>query len=87
MLERNVGGFYNYGIKTRDANEYKKYFSTARVSQVIVKTMKKIFQQWSELYVFEAPTVQLVCSSYNVSWALKQKKQRNKGAFVSETIL
>ena len=47
----NVGGFSEHQSKTSDADRYKRYFFTARVSQVNMKTMKRIFEQRSELQV------------------------------------
>ena len=43
------------------------YFFTARVSQVNVNTMKRIFEQWSELQVTKCLIVHVLSSSYNVS--------------------
>ena len=48
-LETNVRGFSNHPNKTSDTNRYKGYFFTARVSQVIVNTLKKTFEQRSKL--------------------------------------
>ena len=47
----NVGGFSEHQNKTSDTERYKGYFFAARVSQVNVNTMKKIFEQRSELQV------------------------------------
>ena len=70
----NVGGFSEHQNKTSDTNRYKGYFLTARVSQVNVKTMKRIFEQWSELQVAKCLIVHVLSSSYNVS----RLKLRNK---------
>ena len=48
-LEMIVGGFSEHQNKTNDTNRYKGYFFTARVSQVNVNTVKRIFEQRSEL--------------------------------------
>ena len=70
----NVGGFREHQNKTSDTDRYKRYFFTARVSQVNVKTMKRIFEQWSELQVAKCLIVHVLSSSYNVS----RLKLRNK---------
>ena len=46
---------------------YKGYFFTARVSQVMVNTMKRTFEQQSELQVAKCLTIHVLSSSYNVS--------------------
>ena len=66
-LEMNVGGFSEHQSKTGDIDTYKGYFFTARVSQVIVNTMKRVFEQRSELQVAKCLIVQVLSSSYNVS--------------------
>ena len=66
-LEMNVGGFSEHRNKTSDTDRYKKYFFTARVSQVYVNTMKKIFEQRSKLQVAKCLIVHVLSSSYNVS--------------------
>ena len=48
-LEMNVGGFSEHQNKTSDTDRYNGYFFTARVSQVNVKTIKRVFEQRSEL--------------------------------------
>ena len=48
-LEMNVEGFSEHQNKTSDTNRFKRYFFTARVSQVNVNTVKRIFEQRSEL--------------------------------------
>ena len=63
----NVGSFLDYQNKTSDTDRYKRYFFTTRVSQVNVNTMKKIFEQRSELQVAECLIVHVLSSSYNVS--------------------
>ena len=70
----NVGGFSEHQNKTSDTNRYKGYFFTARVSQVNVNTMKRIFEQWSKLQVAKCLIVHVLSSSYNVS----RLKLRNK---------
>ena len=44
-----------------------KGFFTARVSQVNVNTMKRVFEQWSELPVAKGLIVNVMSSSYNMS--------------------
>ena len=46
-----VGGFFEHQIKTSDLDIYEGYFFTARVSQVNVISMKRLFEQRSELQV------------------------------------
>ena len=41
-LKMNVGGFSEHQNETSDTDRYKRYFFTARVSQVKMNTMKKI---------------------------------------------
>ena len=48
-LEMKIGRFSKHQNKTSDTNRYKGYFFTARVSQVNVNTVKRIFEQRSEL--------------------------------------
>ena len=75
-LEMNVGGFSEHQNKTSDTDRYKKYFFTARISQVNVNTMRKIFEQLSELQVAECLIVHVLSSSYNVSrLELRNKKK------------
>ena len=62
-----VGGFSEHQNKTSDADRYKGYFFTARVSQVNVNTMKRIFEQRSQLQVAKSLIVHVLSSSYNVS--------------------
>ena len=63
----NVGGFFQYQNKTSDTDRYERYFLTARVSQVNVNTMRRIFEQRSELQVAKGLMVHVLSSSYNVS--------------------
>ena len=46
-----VGGFSEHQNNASDTDRYNGYFFTARVSQVIVKTVKRIFEQRSQLQV------------------------------------
>ena len=69
----NVGGFSEHQNKTSDTDRYKGHFFTARFSQVNVNTMKRIFQQWSELQVAKCLIVHFLSSSYNVSSFLALK--------------
>ena len=48
-LEINVGGFSNYQNRRSDSDRYKRFFFTARVSQVNVINMKRLFEQQSKL--------------------------------------
>ena len=63
----NVGGFSEHQNKTSDTDRYRRYFFTARVSQVNINTMKRIFEQWSGLQVAKCLIVHVLSSSYNVS--------------------
>ena len=63
----NVGGFSEHQSRTSDTKRYKGYFFTARISQVNVNTLKKIFEQRSELQVAKCLIVHVLSSSYNVS--------------------
>ena len=72
----NVGGFFEHQNKTSDTDSYKGHFFIARVSQVNVKTMQKIFEQRSELQVAKNLIVHVLSSSYNVSkLELRNKKK------------
>ena len=62
-----VGSFSEHQNKTSDTDRYKRYFFTARVSQVNVNTMKRIFEQRSQLQVAKCLIVHVLSSSYNVS--------------------
>ena len=72
----NVGGFSEQQNKTSDTNRYKRFFFTARISQVNVKTGKRIFEQWSELQVAKCLIVHLVSSSYNASSLEPRNKKK-----------
>ena len=48
-LEMIAGGFSKHQNKSSDADRYKRYISTARVFQINVITMRRIFEQRSEL--------------------------------------
>ena len=63
----HVGGFSEHQNKTSDIDRYKRYFFTARVSQVNMNNMKRIFEQRSELQVAKCLIVHVLSSSYNVS--------------------
>ena len=63
----NVGGFSEHQNKTSDTDRYKGYFFAARVSQVNVNTMKRIFEQRSELQVAKCLIVHILSNSYNIS--------------------
>ena len=63
----NVGSFSEHQNKTSDMDRYKWCFFTARVSQVNVNTMKRIFEQRSELRVAKCLIVHILSSSQNVS--------------------
>ena len=72
----NVGGFSEHKNKTSDTDRYKGYFFTARVSRVNVNTVKRIFEQRSELQVAKSLIVHILSSSYNVSkLELRNKKK------------
>ena len=63
----NVGGFSEHQNKTSDTERSKRYFFTDHVSQANVNTMKRIFEQRSELQLSKCPIVHVLSSSYNVS--------------------
>ena len=63
----NVAGFSEHRYKTSDTDRYKKYFFTARISQVNVKTMERNFEQRSEFPVAKRLVVHVLSSSYNFS--------------------
>ena len=63
----NVGGFSEHQNKTSDTDRYKGYFLTPRFFQVNVNTMKKNFEQRSEMKVAKCLIVHVLCSSYHVS--------------------
>ena len=84
----NLGGLSEHQSKTSDTNRYERFLLTARVSQVKMNTMKKIFEQRSELQVAKCLIVHVLSSNYNVFLSFEIKvKQRSKGAFVSPFIL
>ena len=63
----NVGGFSEHQNKTSGTDRYKGHFFASRVSQVDVNTMKRNFEQRSELQVAKCLIVHVLSSSYNVS--------------------
>ena len=63
----NVGGFPEYHSRMSDTDRHRGYFFTAHVSQVIVITMKRIFEQWSELQAAKCLIVHELSITYNVS--------------------
>ena len=63
----NVGGFSNQQSKTSDTERHKGYCFTARVSQVNVNTMKKIFEQSSEFQLANCPIVNVLSADYDVT--------------------
>ena len=73
-----VGGFSEHQNKTSDTDKYKRFFFTVCVSQVIVNTMKKIFEQRSELQVAKCLIVHVLSSSYNVSRLELRNKKESK---------
>ena len=75
-LEVNVGGFSQHQKKTSDTDMYKRYFFTARVSQVNVNAMKRIYEQRSELQVAQCLKVHVLSSSYNVSRLQLRNKRK-----------
>ena len=82
-LEMNVGGFSEHQNKTSDADTYKRYFFTARFSQVNVNTMKRIFEQRFDLQVAKCLIVHVLSSSYNVSRLefRNKRKATQQGSF------
>ena len=66
-FEMNVGGFSEHQNKTSYTGRYKRYFFTASVSQINVNTIKRVFEQRSELQVAKCLIVLVLYSSYNVS--------------------
>ena len=71
----NVGGFSEHQDNTSDIDRYEGYSFITRVSQVNMNTMKRLFEQRSELQVAECLIVHVLSSSYNVSCP----ELRNKG--------
>ena len=63
----NVGGFSEYSNKTSDTDTNKGFFFTARVSLVNGNTMKRIFEQLSQLLYAKCLIVHVMSSNYNVS--------------------
>ena len=82
MLEMMVRGVFEHQKKMSDTDRYKRYFFTARISQVNVKTLKKIFEQWSELQVAKCLIVLVRSSSYNIFKLelLSEKKTTQQGS-------
>ena len=72
----NVGSFSEHQNKTSDTNRCKRYFFTARDSQVNMNTLKRIFEQRSELQVAKCLIVHVLPSSYNVSRLQFRKKRK-----------
>ena len=72
----NVGSFLEHQNKTTDTDRYKCYSFTARVSQGNVNTMKRIFEQRSDLQVAKCLIVHELSSSYNVSRLELQNKRK-----------
>ena len=75
-LEMTVRGFFKHQKIRSDTDGYDGYFSNARVFQVKVNTMKRIFQQWSELQVAEWLIVHVLSSRYNVFTFELQKEKK-----------
>ena len=63
----NVGCFPKHQNTTSDTDRYKGYFFTARVSQVNVNTVKRNFEERSDLQVAICLILHVLSSSYNVS--------------------
>ena len=63
----NVGSFSEHQNKTSDTDRNKGYFFTTRVNQVNVNTMKRTFEQRSELPVAKRLIVHVLSKSNNVS--------------------
>ena len=59
--------FLNIKTRREIPTDTKGIFFTTRVSQVNVITMKRIFEQRSELQVADCLIVHVLSSSYNVS--------------------
>ena len=75
----NVGGFSEHQNKMSDTDRHKGYFFAARVAQVNVNTMKRIFEQRSVLQVAECLIVLVLSSSYIVSRIeLRNKRKATK---------
>ena len=65
-LEMKVGGFSEHQNKTSVTDRQKGFLSTARVTQVNVNTMKKVFEKRFELQVAKYLIVIVLSSNYNV---------------------
>ena len=74
----NVGSFLEHQNRTSDTNRYKRCFFTARVFQVNVNSMKRIFEQRSELQVAKCLIV-LVWYVLSSSYKVSRLELRNKG--------
>ena len=72
----NVGGFSELSNKTSDTDTYKGLFFTVRVSLVNGNTMKRIFEQRSQLLSAKCLKVHVMSSNYNVS-----SLERSNGTF------
>ena len=72
----NVGGFYKHQNKTSDTDRYKGYLFTTRVFEVNVNTMKRTFEQWSELQVAKYLIVHVLSSSYEVSSSERRNERK-----------
>ena len=83
----NVGGFKEHQNKTSDTDRQKGYVFTACVSQVNVNTMKRTFEQRSELHVAKCLIAHVLSSSFNVSrLELRNEiKATSNGTIVSPT--
>ena len=66
-LKMFFGGSSEHQNKTSDTDRYKKYIFVARVCQVNVNTMKRFFEQRSELQDAKCLIVHVRSSSYNFS--------------------
>ena len=87
----NVGGFCKRQNKTRDIDRYKRFFFSARVCQVYVNTVEKVFEQRSELRLAKCLIVHVLSNSYNVS-SLELRSRKNATqhwslGFVNDTLL
>ena len=72
----NVGGFSEHQNQTSDTDRYTGCFFTSRVSQVNVITVKRIFEQRSELQVAKCLIVHVLSGSYNVSRLVLRNKRK-----------
>ena len=89
-IQMKVGGFFEYQNKTSGSDRYKRYFLTAPVSQVNVNTMKRFFEQRSELQVAKCLIVRVQSSSYNVfrlEFRNKRKATQQWSLFVANDIV